>query len=164
MKNDGTKTHQLSGDPLSDKKEAECSQQSGEYHRLCHVYGRILCGSGMGCDSDFQRIADLRDIDSFSTDHRADPGAVPKYFRLIPQYYSMIGSAERLMDLEQIEEEEAFSVEEEFEKISEEMQAIVFEEVGFSYENRSVLEHFSVRLEKGSLTAVAGPSGAGKAR
>ena len=66
------------------------------------------------------------------------------------------------MDLEQIEEEEAFSVEEDFEKISEEMQAIVFEEVGFSYENRSVLEHFSVRLEKGSLMAVAGPSGAGK--
>lgn len=81
---------------------------------------------------------------------------------LIPQYYSMIGSAERLMDLEQIEEEEASSMEEDFEKISEEMQAIVFEEVGFSYENRSVLEHFSVRLEKGSLTAVAGPSGAGK--
>ena len=25
-----------------------------------------------------------------------------------------------------------------------------------------MLEHFSVRLEKGSLTAVAGPSGAGK--
>ena len=66
------------------------------------------------------------------------------------------------MDLEQIEEEEASSMEEDFEKISEEMQAIVFEEVGFSYENRSVLEHFSVRLEKGSLTAVAGPSGAGK--
>ena len=66
------------------------------------------------------------------------------------------------MDLEQIEEEEASSMEEDFEKISEEMQAIVFEKVGFSYENRSVLEHFSVRLEKGSLTAVAGPSGAGK--
>ena len=48
---------------------------------IVYVYGRILCGSGMGCDSDFQRIADFWYIDSFSADHRADPGAVPKYFR-----------------------------------------------------------------------------------
>ncbi len=52
------------------------------------------------------------------------------------------------MDLEQIEEEEASSMEEDFEKISEEMQAIVFEEVGFSYENRSVLEERLMDLEQ----------------
>ena len=81
---------------------------------------------------------------------------------LIPQYYSMIGSAERLMELEQTEEEKTSSDGEGFEKLEKEMKALVFEDVAFAYEDCKVLESFSVRLQKGSLTAVAGASGAGK--
>ena len=81
---------------------------------------------------------------------------------LIPQYYSMIGSAERLMELEQTEEEKTSSDGEGFEKLEKEMKALVFEDVAFAYEDCKVLEVFSVRLQKGSLTAVAGASGAGK--
>lgn len=81
---------------------------------------------------------------------------------LIPQYYSMIGSAERLMELEQTEEEKTSSDREGFEKLEKEMKALVFEDVAFAYEDCKVLESFSVRLQKGSLTAVAGASGAGK--
>lgn len=81
---------------------------------------------------------------------------------LIPQYYSMIGSAERLMELEQTEEEKTSSDGEDFEKLEKEMKALVFEDVAFAYEDCKVLDCFSVRLQKGSLTAVAGASGAGK--
>lgn len=81
---------------------------------------------------------------------------------LIPQYYSMIGSAERLMELEQITSEQKNSKTEDFEQIAREMKALVFEQVGFAYEDRKILDGFSVRLEKGSLTAVAGASGVGK--
>lgn len=81
---------------------------------------------------------------------------------LIPQYYSMIGSAERLMELEQTEEEKTSSDGEGFEKLEKEMKALVFEDVAFAYEDCKVLDCFSVRLQKGSLTAVAGASGAGK--
>ncbi len=39
---------------------------------------------------------------------------------------------------------------------------ITFENVSFSYENESVLENISLRVEKGEKAALVGPSGAGK--
>ena len=59
----------------------------------------------MGSVSDFIRCDDIRDIDGFFTDYSADPGAFRNVSGLIPQYYSMQASAERLMEIEDMEEE-----------------------------------------------------------
>lgn len=81
---------------------------------------------------------------------------------LIPQYYSMIGSAERLMELEQFENENKQIEILHPEKFYEKLRAIVFENISFSYEDKEVLQEFSERIDKESLTAISGTSGKGK--
>ena len=82
---------------------------------------------------------------------------------LIPQYYSMQASAERLMEIEQMEEESfqpMFLNLSEFEK---DFQAIIAEQVTVSYEDGApVLEQVSLRIKKGDFAVIVGESGSGK--
>lgn len=82
---------------------------------------------------------------------------------LIPQYYSMQASAERLMEIEQMEEESfqpMFLNLSEFEK---DFQAIIAEQVTVSYEDGApVLERVSLRINKGDFAVIVGESGSGK--
>lgn len=79
---------------------------------------------------------------------------------LIPSYYSMTASAERIMELENIEEEALDGGQSiDYDQI----ESIVFEGVSFSYDCReTVLENASCRFNKNELTAITGPSGEGK--
>lgn len=82
---------------------------------------------------------------------------------LIPQYYSMQASAERLMELEEMEEEQAESKISDVHRFRKEFRAITAEDVVFSYvEGEPVLENASLRIEKGELLAIVGESGIGK--
>ena len=82
---------------------------------------------------------------------------------LIPQYYSMQASAERLMELEEMEEEQAESKISDVQRFQKEFRAITAEDVVFSYvEGEPVLENVSLQIEKGELLAIVGESGIGK--
>ncbi len=81
---------------------------------------------------------------------------------LIPQYYSMLASAERLMELETLSNEVCQDKITHPHTFYEKMNAIVFDHVSFSYEDGNILEDFSARIEKGTLNAVVGTSGKGK--
>ncbi len=81
---------------------------------------------------------------------------------LVPAFYSMIASAERLIELENLENEpsskQQFTVDELYNSIS----SLNFENVTFSYKDDTVLENASAVINKGEIVAVAGPSGIGK--
>jgi ATP-binding cassette subfamily B protein len=66
---------------------------------------------------------------------------------LIPKFYSMTASAERLMELENLPDEKELNQ---------------LENISFSYKNDLVLSNASAVIEKGELVAIAGPSGIGK--
>ncbi len=81
---------------------------------------------------------------------------------LVPQFYSMIASAERLMELEALEDENNTEIMETPDRLYESFNEISFENVTFSYKNENVLENASNTFKKGEFTAIAGPSGIGK--
>ena len=82
---------------------------------------------------------------------------------LLPQYYSMLASAERLMELENLPDE---TIREEITdpaEFYEQMKEIRLDHGTFSYEDGEVvLSDASLRIRKGVKLAIAGPSGAGK--
>ena len=82
---------------------------------------------------------------------------------LIPQYYSMQASAERLMELEEMTDEQAESKILDVMQFYRDFMGIVVDNVTFSYtEGEKVLENVSLRVEKGELLAIVGESGIGK--
>lgn len=82
---------------------------------------------------------------------------------LLPQYYSMLASAERLMELENLPDE---TIREEITDpvgFYEQMKEIRLDHGTFSYEDGEVVfSDASLRIRKGVKLAIAGPSGAGK--
>ncbi len=80
---------------------------------------------------------------------------------LVPQFFSVIASSERLIELEEIKDEIA-SGDILPENIYEKLDEIVFDNVKFSYTNDSVVSGINMSIKKGDFAVVAGESGAGK--
>lgn len=82
---------------------------------------------------------------------------------LIPQYYSMLGSAERLMEIEYLDSEEVREQIEDIQTFKKEFLGIRGENITFRYdEDDAVLEEVFFYIPKGTVTALVGESGAGK--
>lgn len=81
---------------------------------------------------------------------------------LIPQYYSMIASVERLMEIESIEDEVCAETGLSIQELYDEFESLNVEGVSFSYKDDLVLENATTVINKGELVAIAGPSGVGK--
>ena len=81
---------------------------------------------------------------------------------IIPQYYSCMASAERLIEIEKIDNEKAALTAELLEKCSKEFKFIAGDKVCFSYGEDNVLQNCSFKIDRGSMTAIMGESGTGK--
>lgn len=80
---------------------------------------------------------------------------------LLPRYYSMIASAERLMELEQLpDEKEQASISPA--SIYEKMDTLCGDHLSFSYGRTQVLDHLSFKINKGDFVSITGLSGGGK--
>lgn len=78
---------------------------------------------------------------------------------IIPKYYSMIASAERLIELENLEDENIVK--------SQDLNTLQFEKIiatnlTFAYTNEIVLKNNNFTIDRGTITAVTGRSGSGK--
>ena len=80
---------------------------------------------------------------------------------ILPKYYAMIASAERLMEIEEIEDEEKCDVIDR-QKLYDELKGISVENVTFTYDRDKILNGASVYVNKGDSVAIVGTSGAGK--
>lgn len=81
---------------------------------------------------------------------------------LIPQYYNMLASAERLQELEDMPDERERGRIADPKAFYEDFLALSAQDVTFSYDEHVILEHASLRVEKGELVALVGESGIGK--
>lgn len=81
---------------------------------------------------------------------------------VMPQYYAMIASTERIMELLDLPEEKTPDRDFDRDEIFENACELCVDNVTFSYGEKVVLENVSFRLKKGEFAAVTGLSGAGK--
>ena len=77
---------------------------------------------------------------------------------LLPKAYGLLGSAERIMELEMLKDEVRLKQGEEIQA----MDKIVFSNVTFSYDTAVILKDMSLVIKKGDMLAITGPSGSGK--
>ena len=80
---------------------------------------------------------------------------------LFPKYYAMVASAERLMEIEDIENE-ANIIDRDRKEIYSSMKGIALSNVQFSYDRDKVLENVNLYINKGDSVAIFGASGIGK--
>ncbi len=80
---------------------------------------------------------------------------------VLPQYYGIIASCERLRELEELDAESPRAAVD-AEKLYAALREIAFVDVSFGYDRERVLEHAQCIIPKGSLTAITGRSGHGK--
>ena len=86
---------------------------------------------------------------------------------VLPKYYAMTASAERLMEVEGFEENnvEVKGLEEINKFYDNELQSIAIKNGAFSYvsdDEEKVLQNINVEIHKGEFVALTGPSGCGK--
>ncbi|MCD7796353.1 MAG: ABC transporter ATP-binding protein/permease [Clostridiales bacterium] len=82
---------------------------------------------------------------------------------IMPKYYSLLASAERLIELDEIEDEENINAENiDLDKVYSNLKKIEFENISFSYDRDIILDNTSFTVEKGDFVAIMGISGIGK--
>ena len=80
---------------------------------------------------------------------------------LVPQFFSVIASTERLIELEEIKDE-AETGDNLSRDIYNRMDTLVFDNVKFSYSDDATVSGINMDIKKGEFAVVAGESGAGK--
>lgn len=81
---------------------------------------------------------------------------------IFPTYFNALASAERVMEIEDLPDEIIINDELDIQKLYSDMQAIVFDDLTFSFDRDKVLEDTSLTVEKGEFVAIEGISGIGK--
>ena len=80
---------------------------------------------------------------------------------VLPKYYATLASAERMMEIEDIEQESC-ALEFDKHKVYDNMKGIMVDNVSFTYDRDKVLQGASVYINKGDFVAITGTSGVGK--
>ncbi len=81
---------------------------------------------------------------------------------ILPQYYSCIASAERLIEIEGEVHEVAPVSDEQMQEIYDDFKYISVDNVSFGYDEELILNNLSCKIDRGSMTAILGDSGTGK--
>lgn len=82
---------------------------------------------------------------------------------IMPQYFSMIASAERLMEIDSIKEENQINeCPIDVDKTYKELREISFENISFKYDRDIIFDNTSLTVKKGDFVAITGISGIGK--
>lgn len=83
---------------------------------------------------------------------------------LLPQFYGMLASAERLMELENLPDEPLLEKNADISEIYEKMQGICIKNISFKWDGEKdcIINNADYFIKKGDFVAVAGTSGVGK--
>ena len=82
--------------------------------------------------------------------------------KVIPQYYSILASAERIIEIENIQDEQRNEPEETVKELYDKFDKGIFKNIRFSYGRDIVLKEGNADFSKGEFVAIRGISGIGK--
>lgn len=81
---------------------------------------------------------------------------------MIPQYYNAMASAERIMEIEDIADEEQDDEDFDYKDAYAHLKSIKINQLSFAYKRDKVFENLEFEIEKGDFAAIVGHSGIGK--
>ncbi|MBQ1989103.1 MAG: ABC transporter ATP-binding protein [Clostridia bacterium] len=81
---------------------------------------------------------------------------------IMPQYYSALASAERLMETEEGNNDLPPAEEDKLDELTRNFESIEINNITFAYKEETILQNCNFTAEKGKITAVTGESGSGK--
>ena len=82
---------------------------------------------------------------------------------IMPKYFAIIASAERLMEIENLPEEESSNADDvDVPSAYRNLRALQFDHIDFRYDRDVILDHTSLTINKGDFVAITGISGIGK--
>lgn len=82
---------------------------------------------------------------------------------IMPKYYALIASGERLMEICNIENEDNSNSEEvDVDETYSKLKSILFKNISFGYDRELILDNASLEINKGDFIAITGISGIGK--
>ena len=82
---------------------------------------------------------------------------------IMPKYFAIIASAERLMEIENLPEEESSNADDvDVPSAYRDLRALQFDHIDFRYDRDVILDHTSLTINKGDFVAITGISGIGK--
>lgn len=82
---------------------------------------------------------------------------------LLPKFYQAIASAERIIEIEKIEDDDLGDIKYDIDKIYSDMNEIKFNNVSFSYnDDKEVIKNLNLSIKKNEFVAISGTSGMGK--
>lgn len=81
---------------------------------------------------------------------------------IVPQYYSSLASAERLMEIELGEEDKPSLELDKLNELKKDFKVFSFNNVDFAYKDENILKNCSFSVPVGKITALTGESGSGK--
>lgn len=81
---------------------------------------------------------------------------------IMPQYYSALASAERLIELEELPAEGQALAGESLNSIKKAFRTLEINNISFAYTGEEILKNCSFSASRGSITAITGESGSGK--
>ena len=81
---------------------------------------------------------------------------------IFPTYFNALASAERIMEIEELPNEEVVNNDLDIKALYDEMREIRFDDITFAFDRDKILESTSLAVKKGEFVAIEGISGIGK--
>ena len=82
---------------------------------------------------------------------------------LLPTYFAILASAERIMEIEKIADEEEYNAADlDANEVYDRLQSIDFRDLTFAYDRDKIFDHTDYTIDKGDFVAMLGISGIGK--
>ena len=81
---------------------------------------------------------------------------------IFPTYFNALASAERVMEIEALPDEEILNSDLDIDELYRDMREIRFDHIGFSFDRDTIFEDTGLSVKKGEFVAIEGISGIGK--